>query len=194
MLIKDGIGFHNVEELVWEEKAGGWAMSRVPAAVRAALNEPARAHRSINPCGCELRFNLHSEEAVIVLRRDDAANAAPQAVAEVFFGAFQGPYGQTPAIVGTEPTEITVRKRHIQQLAGLSAGDAGSFDPQLVKDHFAIRLESVLYRGERGGLAAQAGTNAFPTLSCLRFIHHAWGRCGQTDGHICDGHRPGAGL
>nr|WP_166238358.1 GDSL-type esterase/lipase family protein [Paenibacillus turpanensis] len=108
------------------------ALSRVPAAVRERLN-PSAQERAFNPCGCELRFNLEGDEAVITLRKDVREGISPMSVAEVYYGPFQAPYLVSPVMIGAEPTRITVRKPEYESILKAVQLEALPFDPRLIR-------------------------------------------------------------
>ncbi len=114
-MIFNNVELHNVQELLPGETDGELILSRVPNDLRISLNENAR-QRVLEAAGCELRFNLKSEQARIVLRCTERPS-----VIEVW----QGCFFQSWQVVGTEPTEIIVarplRWETLQSLA--DAGD-----------------------------------------------------------------------
>ncbi|CAN7593717.1 GDSL-type esterase/lipase family protein [Paenibacillus sp. LjRoot56] len=126
-----GIAFHNVDELVPFE-GGGWALNRVPSQVRKELNEAARVDRAENTCGVELRFLMRSDKAKIILRRGKARLDSSHA-AEVYYGQFQAPYSVTPRMIGTDLTEITIERPHIEKLSALYREHNLVFDPEVVR-------------------------------------------------------------
>lgn len=67
-MIFKNIQFHNVAEIVETDK--GFKLCRVPKTVRLGLNEQAREERAYITCGCELRFNMHSDSVKITLRKE----------------------------------------------------------------------------------------------------------------------------
>jgi hypothetical protein len=123
---------HNVVDLV-EAEDGGYRLLRLPRALADSLNPNAK--RSVYySCGCEIRFNLHSEEAVIYLRRDECGkDIMPHGIAEVWQGDYQGRYQLSPQAVGQEVTAIRVRKLGTQELKPLAGQRKDLFDPELFR-------------------------------------------------------------
>lgn len=123
---------HNVEELLTPEDGEGFLMSRVPDAVRMRLNPQAR-ETALNACGCEIRFQLKGEQAVVKLRREPGTSVA-NAVAEVYYGLFAAPFGVSPVVVGRETVEIRIdRSDNLERLRHLAGRAGHSFDPRVVR-------------------------------------------------------------
>ena len=83
-MIKDGIDFHNVEEMTETEK--GWRMSRLPLSVTERMEEGASSVAAYGT-GVELRFKIRGDAATIRLRAEEAAEAQ---TAYIYYGSFQG--------------------------------------------------------------------------------------------------------
>jgi lysophospholipase L1-like esterase len=121
---------HNVSELIKDEADGGFRLMRLPSRVVSRLN-PNGKNSALYTCGCEIRFNLHSERAVILLRRDrNGTDTMPYGIAEVWQGDFQGRYQLSPQVVGQDITAVTVR--HMQPEKGARI-NGRLFDPDLYR-------------------------------------------------------------
>ncbi|MGB9677395.1 MAG: SGNH/GDSL hydrolase family protein [Candidatus Ratteibacteria bacterium] len=121
-MIYKNIEFYNVEEIF--EKSDGIQLSRLPEKVREKLNENGKT-RAIMPSGCELRFNLKSEKAKIVLKGVNGTG-----ICEIFFGDFF----ESRRLIKEEPTEIEIRyPQNIEYLLKLSKEKNLKFDPKLVR-------------------------------------------------------------
>ncbi|MBH1940801.1 hypothetical protein I5677_07865 [Mobilitalea sibirica] len=83
---------YNVEELIEDREKGGYRLARLPKNIIDWLNPNAK--KSVfYTCGCELRFNLHSDEAIIYLQRDlSGQDIMPYGITEVWQGDYQGRY------------------------------------------------------------------------------------------------------
>ncbi len=123
---------HNVADLVETEK-GGYRLLRLPRTLADRLNPNAK--RSVYySCGCEIRFQLHSEEAVIYLSRDECVrDVMPYGIAEVWQGDYQGRYQLSPQAVGQQPTPIRIRRLGTQELKPFAGQRKELFDPDLFR-------------------------------------------------------------
>ncbi|MCA0758617.1 hypothetical protein KP806_26535 [Paenibacillus sp. N4] len=130
-MISHDMEFYNVEELA-DAPGGGLALRRIPSRVSETLNQGAAVHRSINTCGCEIRFNMEDEEVQLFLRRD-VETSSPFGIGEVYFGSFQAPYGITPQMIGKDTTVITIRRKDVEASSLLQNSDDGLFDRKLVR-------------------------------------------------------------
>jgi len=121
-MVYKNICFHNVEEMI--ETEDGILMTRIPESLRVILNEGVQT-RALMPAGCEMRFNLKSGEAKIILKLTEGAG-----VAEVFQGNFHvGQY-----FVDERPAEIVVGvPANLSELKKLSAENNLPFCPQLTR-------------------------------------------------------------
>lgn len=115
---KWNIQFHNIAELEWDQESGGYKMPRMPLKVVEQLNE--KAKRSIYfGCGCELRFQMISDEVKIYMSRFKSDSVLPNGIAEVWQGDFQGRYQLSPQPVNIEKSVITIKKMKSQFLQDL---------------------------------------------------------------------------
>ncbi len=130
-MIYEKAKLYNVTELV-EDGKGGNRLLRLPMKLVKQLNP--NAQRSVYySCGCEVRFNLHSEEAVIYLSRDSCgSDIMPYGVAEVWQGDHQGRYQLSPQPVGQHKTAIRIRKMGTEELKPLE-NEKKLFDPELYR-------------------------------------------------------------
>lgn len=123
---------HNIADLEKDE-AGGYRLLRLPRELIHRLNPNAK--RSVYySCGCEIRFNLLSDEAVIWLSRDTCSkDIMPNGVAEVWQGDHQGRYQLSPQVVGQDKTAIRIRKLGTQELKYFDGHRKELFHPELYR-------------------------------------------------------------
>lgn len=132
MLVKQ-FELHNVEALESIEDDKGMKLSRVPEAVRSALNETAQ-WTAFNGCGTEIRFNLHSENARAVLRKLPNSAISLYGIAEVYHGGFQGSYDLCPQHIGMSDSEIVVHASpQLSELKKLTKRFDIPYDPSLIR-------------------------------------------------------------
>lgn len=123
----------NVEVLEEDPVNGGNRLVRLPRSIIDQLN--ANAKRTVYySCGCEIRFNLHSEEAIIYLSRDICGrDIMPYGVAEVWQGDHQGRYQLSPQVVGQQKSAIRVRKLGTEEIKPFGSRQKELFDPELYR-------------------------------------------------------------
>jgi len=122
-MIYKGTELHNVAETISNGQNKGIQISRIPNNVRAAVNENAKA-KALWATGCEIRFNLESESAKVVLKAEGPA------MAEVFQGSFL----VSRQMIGSEPVEIKFPKRqNIDLLQTLTRQRKLPFDAGLTR-------------------------------------------------------------
>ncbi|HNS32630.1 MAG TPA: SGNH/GDSL hydrolase family protein [bacterium] len=120
MLYKNMI-LHNVAEMLEEE--GGISITRIPENLRVNLNKQAMGAAKAS-AGCEMRFNLKSKEAKIVLTSN------VQSVAEVY----QGNFFKSMHFINDKPSVIPVSiPANIDVLRSLSKKMHLSFDAGLTR-------------------------------------------------------------
>ncbi len=125
--------FHNVEELIEEKDKGGYRIARLPKSLITKLN-PLAQNSAYYTCGCELRFNLHSDEAIIYLRRDPCnPDIMPYGMVEVWQGDYQGRYQISPQPVGQDKTAIHVKNMNPKEISLLHNKEQQLFDPILYR-------------------------------------------------------------
>lgn len=126
-MIFGNVELHNVAELIPTEH--GYRMSRVPQAVRAAMED--RSERAFHNCGVEVRFRIRSGEADVVLYSEPAAEHIPAAI---YYGAFQG--GWEYSVKRITPGECRIHIRPTPNLAALqriTREENLPFNPELVR-------------------------------------------------------------
>ena len=143
-MIAWNIDFHNVAELVPYED--GHIMYRVPADVRAHLNEGLRERSSWYATGVELRFRLRGDQAVIRLRTLPMDEAQ---VAHVYYGSMQGGWQNSSRLITTQATELLIRRpENLDQLAEIHRSCALPFSPELVR--VVLPYGSLVFLGVEG--------------------------------------------
>ena len=125
-MIYKNIEFYNVEEIF--EKEDGIQLSRIPERIREKLNDNAKT-RAIMPAGCELRFNLKSEKAKIVMKADMEV-VWRTGICEVYFGDFFHWW----YFVNENPVVIEIQyPQNIEKLRELKKGKNLKFDPSVIR-------------------------------------------------------------
>jgi len=124
---------HNVEQVWPAEKGKGLRLSRLPEAVRQAVN-PGAASAALHAAGCEMRLNLKpGDEARLVLQVDKTKFAWERGgLVEVFQGEFQSCW----YYVGTRPAEIVVKApENLERLKEIQRRSRrpARFDPALTR-------------------------------------------------------------
>jgi len=120
------IEFYNVEEIF--KKSNGLQLSRIPERVREKLNDNAKT-RAIMPAGCELRFNLKSEKAKIVVKADKEI-VWRTGICEIYFGDFFERWH----FVNENPSVIEIQyPRNLEKLKELKKEKNLKFDPSVVR-------------------------------------------------------------
>lgn len=143
-MIAWNIDFHNVAELVPYQD--GHIMHRVPADVRAHLNEGLRERSSWYATGVELRFRLRSDQAVIRLRTLPMAEAQ---VAHVYYGSMQGGWQNSSRLITTQATDLIIpRPGNPDQLTEIHRSCALPFSPEVVR--VVLPYGSLVFLGIEG--------------------------------------------
>ena len=101
-MIHKNVELYNVAELAPSDKGEGWHMLRLPADLRATLNDAAKGC-TIYPAGCEIRFNLAEGGKAEVILAAEGGDVTPLTV-EVYQGCFR----MKAAVLGKEPTAIPI--------------------------------------------------------------------------------------
>ena len=155
------IEFHNVAELV--PRDGGLAMPRLPADVRAELDEPRSAETLFHSSGVELRFRMVSEEVRLTLHMEDVTEGLP---ASLYFGCFQGPWETSVKMIGREPTTLTIRMpRSLPSLRRLAEEHRHPFRPEVVR--VILPYDKCVFDDVEGELLPpQPGDTPEKTLLC----------------------------
>lgn len=121
-MIYERAELHNVVELYEPDDGIGQGLCRIPLDLRAQLNDSAKAN-AIQGTGCEFRFNLEDDEAIVTLQMMERP-----AIVELYSGPFMTGW----QVVTTEPTEIVVRRPdRLSRLVELAQDREMDFDPRL---------------------------------------------------------------
>ncbi|MDD5603848.1 MAG: SGNH/GDSL hydrolase family protein [Eubacteriales bacterium] len=142
MDFKNVAQLHNIAEISCDEQNNEYVMSRIPFALREKLNAAVKK-RCLAPAGSEIRFNINSGSAKVVLRfiEERGVNKGQPVIAEVYQGCFRiGCYAlreEATEIIIT-PAGNTAKLREISQLYG-HPFDAG-LTRILLPDTAAVRL------------------------------------------------------
>lgn len=188
-MIYKNLEFHNVEDLI--EEKDGFKISRFPLKLREKVNEGAKS-RALMPAGCELRFNLLSEEAKFIFKNEREGYEPTEGICEIYLGDFFYSF----KVITDLPTEINITKNipQMKYLIELKEKYNLPFDPQLfriilpyrtilkvmdIKGEFAppenpqIPQKRILFYGSsitHGATAIRpTGTYAFKTAQLLNF-------------------------
>jgi hypothetical protein len=125
-MIYQQVELFNVEGLLIDPQNHAIGFTRVPDGLRLLLNDNARAY-ALHTAGCEIRFNLLSDQAVVHLQCSDALFPA---IVEVYQGSFQTNW----TIVGTGPTAIPVERSVTRELVRrLGTSGVFPYDPELTR-------------------------------------------------------------
>jgi hypothetical protein len=136
------VELYNVVETI--EEGDVYFFLRVPNHIRKLLN-PAAQSRARYPTGCEIRFNLASATAKIVLQcQDDEYPTQIPGVLEVFQGSFY----TARYVIGREPTEVIVSlPPNVELLDRIAREKQHPYDAYLTRillPHFApVKLLSI---------------------------------------------------
>jgi hypothetical protein len=125
-MVYKNIEFWNVEEIF--EKEDGLQISRIPENLRVKLNDSAK-NCAFMPAGCELRFNLKSEKAKIIMKANKEIGWRT-GICEIYFGEFF--YGWH--YINENPGTIEISyPQNMEKLKSLSEKKNLNFDPYLVR-------------------------------------------------------------
>jgi len=128
MIIRDGILFHNVAEMIPVED--GFRLCRIPDSLRVKLN-PLAQENAFQCSGVELRFRMISEEITLYMRTVDDTEALP---ALIYFGSFQGSWDQSARAIGRGRSALHLRKpKNIPWLRRALHGRESIYDPDMVR-------------------------------------------------------------
>ncbi|MEM2889486.1 MAG: SGNH/GDSL hydrolase family protein [Candidatus Bathyarchaeia archaeon] len=136
-MIYGDVELYNVAELLPTNDNVGKYLCRIPNKLRVTLNPAAEAN-ALCAAGSEIRFNLEDKTAKVTLSSDMPG------IAEVFQGSFHVSW----QIVGSQPTEISVRlPDNISFLERVAKEKGLPYDPRLTRIilpiYSPIRLISV---------------------------------------------------
>lgn len=127
------VELYNVEDFIEYDTKGALKFIRISDELRLQLNERAQS-AAFYGCGCEIRFNMISDIVKVTLQVDQGYSSAAQGIAEVFYGPYQGPYQICPSLIGTEPTELIIKKpENLQELKRIAQEKNLKYDPELVR-------------------------------------------------------------
>jgi len=122
------VELYNISELI-EVDGEKNITSRIPNDLRLKLNESAKT-RAIMPAGCEIRFNLKSDKAKIVLQAKEERTSG---IYEIYQGNFLKQYNW----ISDKPTTIELRKEDLmvnkEKLKKLWEEKNLPFDPSLTR-------------------------------------------------------------
>ncbi|MGF7144461.1 lysophospholipase L1-like esterase [Anaerotaenia torta] len=132
-MIYKNVELYNIEETVPAQNGNGVRLCRIPDGLFGKLNEGAQK-AAYFCCGCEIRFVLKGDEAVIRLRRESVDLLSKTGVAEVYYGDFQAHYKITPCYIGEDTTEIAVPKaENLELLKEIAYKQGMRFNPEVVR-------------------------------------------------------------
>jgi hypothetical protein len=122
-MIYNNVEMHNVVD-VETDRSPGLILRRLPVDVL----------ESANTCGCEIRFQLRGQSAVVKLRRPAVDGGQKVGVVDVFHGAFQDTWPYSPQFVTSEESEIHIQKpADLDLLIKISRERNLPFHPQVVR-------------------------------------------------------------
>lgn len=112
---------HNVHELLDDPGGAGSICCRVPNDLRVTLNDAAKTN-ALQASGCEIRFNLEGQRAVITLRSPEGPT-----LAEVY----QGDFFSALQVVDAAPTRIVVERPDTEPVMRRVTPSGARFDTGL---------------------------------------------------------------
>ena len=128
MLYK-GVELYNVRELLEDERGAARTFTRIPNDLRLKVNGSAQL-AALQTAGCEIRFNLKSDLAKIILKNAEDMSTVGLPIVEIYQGCFLNAWH----IVGVEPTEISVElPQNIDELNRLTKKNNLPFDANLTR-------------------------------------------------------------
>jgi lysophospholipase L1-like esterase len=159
-MLFQNVYLHNVAELIDPPGADGVYLARIPSDVAAFINEGARSV-SCHPAGCEIRFNLHGEQATVILEADQDQRE----MAEVWQGCFPVTGWH---LVDRRLSRVEVqRPMYPEDLDRISGGETPCFDPKLVRILLPYRPKLRLVAVE--GDISPAIRSQMPDLRCIAY-------------------------
>ena len=160
-MIKDGIDFHNVEEMTETEK--GWRMSRLPVSVTERMEEGASSVAAYGT-GVELRFKIRGDAATIRLRAEEAAEAQ---TAYIYYGSFQGGWENSSRTILTQETALRVEKpKNLAFLKEVTQERGLAFNPEVVR--VVLPYGTCCYLGVEGDVEAPSQED-YPSRTYLAY-------------------------
>ena len=103
-MIYDGIEFHVVEDMEFQEKS--YRLSRLPRKIANQLEPVLRDQFSWFSTGVELRFRMTSDEVKLHLSAEPTEEAM---VAVIYFGSIAGGWTHSTKVIGEGETVISIR-------------------------------------------------------------------------------------
>lgn len=147
MIIKDGILFHNVEEL--EETPEGFRMWRLPKDVRNCLNPGIYEPDNCLSTGIELRFQMLGDGVDLYLRADTREEAS---VAHIYYGSVQGGWRNSTRMIWSDRTKIHIdAPDNMDELKQLTKENHFPFSPEVVR--VVLPYTRCFYLGVEGEVA-----------------------------------------
>jgi hypothetical protein len=123
-MVYGGVELYNVQELLEDEQCEGRLPLRIPNDLRLRLNPSAQA-AALACSGCEVRFNLKSDSARVVLKSREGPS-----IAEVYQGCFFRSWHP----MGSQPAEISVElPENIDELDRVTKERNLPFDARLTR-------------------------------------------------------------
>src|SRR3954451_507110 len=81
-MLYDAVELYNVQELLNDERGEATVLTRLPNALQLTLNDFARDY-ALQTAGCEIRFNLVGDRAMVQLHIQVPHPLAPPAIVEI---------------------------------------------------------------------------------------------------------------
>lgn len=133
-MVYKGVYLHNVAELLETEE--GVMLTRIPDRLRMVLNQSVQT-MAIQPAGAEIRFNLKSKEARIVLKSKEEGTF----IGEIYQGNFLTGY----YFIGTKDSDIVIALPvNIEKLRDIAVKEKMSFDAELTRVVLPYRATCVI--------------------------------------------------
>jgi lysophospholipase L1-like esterase len=124
---------YNIAETVVSPGRQGWALCRYPSSVRERLDNPS-IESPFFCAGTEIRFNIKSGSARIMLARDASSPVNATGICEVWFGPFQGDWQYSPRFAYPDGGNIEINQPDdIDELVALAKKANSPWDPRLVR-------------------------------------------------------------
>lgn len=131
-MIHKGVELHGIAEILPDQGKPGFLLSRYPSRItdQMELSFPAQCFCA----GAEIRFNIRSGKARLLLARDAGAPVNAIGICEVWYGPFQGDWEKSPRFVSPAGDWIEIElPKNIDELAGAAAASGSPWDPRLVR-------------------------------------------------------------
>jgi hypothetical protein len=126
------VELYNIAETIPCEEKGGWFLSRYPLKISDKLELTFPAH--LFCAGAEIRFNIESGTARLLLCRDASAPVNSIGICEVWFGPFQGDWQVSPRFISPEGNWIEVTlPANMDELVSAAEASGCPWDPRLAR-------------------------------------------------------------